>query len=969
MDTGHLHDFEDILKETELDSAKMVLRLTSELREKELEVAASRSKSFEEIQRNNKAKEAEFEALMRAQEDRIAKREQELARSLVEKESALWQKYQVMLDDAVARQRNEFEAERELLKTDIEKKETELAAQKKNLRLEMESLFKKWEAEREADFKSERETFIEELKLGRETAKKEGAERARQMEELWRQKLSQQEADYRSREALSAEEIRSQMRRERVDELKALNDRLNAEYSKREQELYAHYAGWLEENKNLIEDKYARRMEASASEYRDRTARLEDALAKTRQELENREQAWEEKYAELKKFFIEKEASLAAAEKDLQAQHLARERELAERHALLERELKEDAGRRRDALFKKEKALEQQFANNLAEFAGETERRLKTIEQREADLARQREETAGLRSQIGELLAQKQQELERTFEERSSLLRQSLEESYKIKEISLAKKYEEVEHQYALLNAQKDSALAKVDSLLLESARLKDALISRDSEARGVIEAERLRMEADLRRSEEQLQSRADKLKQDTLNREEALRAEYADRVQAEAARLAAQLKIKEEALEKERAALNARAAEMEGRFLEALKAREDEVTDNFRRHTEALKAQAEAARRSWEEEKAALTAAASENSEKTRTEEYGNAAKREEEMKIFFEGREKELRAAAAASAAAAERLLAETFAVKERDLQNRVKALESSLERANDEHASSAAALSAVKDEMKLMGARLEEGERERQKLIQENLTKARDLRQTLEKEFLDKIKDIEQNYLAQLTDLSKRSDEARRGEQDEYFRKLQYIKDDFGARLAAQAKDLEASYLERERSLSAALDSAYRLKEKALEARQAQLENNYQAVLSDKASRIDTDRELANSVGRLRDELEQKNRQLKETIAAYNTRLEELENKLRSDHDARKKDLEDGHRMRAAQLEAERSKLKSLLAQEQQLVTDLQKREAALQEGYAAREADLARRFKEARDRLEKDYQDKLKDLRGK
>ena len=40
--------------------------------------------------------------------------------------------------------------------------------------------------------------------------------RARQMEELWRLKLSQQETDYRSREAISAEEIRSQMRRERA---------------------------------------------------------------------------------------------------------------------------------------------------------------------------------------------------------------------------------------------------------------------------------------------------------------------------------------------------------------------------------------------------------------------------------------------------------------------------------------------------------------------------------------------------------------------------------------------------------------------------------------------------------------------------------------------------------------------------------------------------------------------------------
>ncbi|MEK7721582.1 MAG: hypothetical protein AAB359_04250, partial [Elusimicrobiota bacterium] len=105
---GAGHDFEDILKETELDSAKMVLRLTSELRDKELELASTRSRSFEEVQRNNKAKEAEFEALMRAQEERIARREQELARNLVEKESGLWKKYQTMLEDAITAHRGEL---------------------------------------------------------------------------------------------------------------------------------------------------------------------------------------------------------------------------------------------------------------------------------------------------------------------------------------------------------------------------------------------------------------------------------------------------------------------------------------------------------------------------------------------------------------------------------------------------------------------------------------------------------------------------------------------------------------------------------------------------------------------------------------------------------------------------------------------------------------------------------------------
>lgn len=963
---GMDRDFEDIMKETELDSAKMVLRLTSELREKEIEVATTRSRSFDEIQRNNKAKEAEFEALMRAQEERIAKREQDLARLLVEKESGLWQKYQAMLDDAIDRQRAEFEGERALLKADIEKKEAELAAQKKNLRAEMETLFKKWEAEREADFKTERETFIEELKLGRGTAQKEALERARQMEELWGQKLAQQEDDYKNREAITAEGIRSQMRRERVEELKVLNDRLNAEFSKREQELYAHYAAWLEENKKLIEEKAALRLQTAENEYKERTSRLEDSLEKLRAELAAREKAWADKYAEFKQFYAEKEAGLDNEARALEAQHLARERELAEKQETLARELREEAARRRDALARKEKDLEQQFANNLAEFAAESERRMKALETREARTAAERQELTMLREQIGSLLARKQAELEKTFEERNAIFRQSLEESLKIKEISLAKKYEEMERQYSALTAQKDAALARIDALLEDNAKLKDALVSRDSQAHGVLEAERARLDEQRRQLEEEFLVRETKLKEELQAREQAARAGYSSRLAEETNRLQARLKVKEEALEKEREALNKRAAEMESGFLTTLRGREAEVTENFRRNAEALKAQAEAARRGWEAEKAVLLAEAETRETRAREAERQKLAGREAELNAFYETREVELRRAADDGARAAERHLAENFSIKERDLAARVKAMEETLAKASGESEETARALGAAKEDLELLTRRLEESERERQKLIQENLTKARDLRQTLEKEFLDKLKDIEQNYLGQLTDLSKRSDEARKADQDEYFRKLQFVKDDFDARLTGQSKDLEASYLERERNITAALNEAFKLKEKALAARQAQLESSYQAMLAEKSAVIDNDRSLAENVERLKQELEQKNKQLKEAIDTHSSRLEDLEARLRADFEARRKELEDAQRMRAAQLEAERAKLKAMLDQEQELVTGLQKRETALQESYAEREADMTRRFKEARERLEKDYQDRIKDL---
>lgn len=963
---GMDRDYEDIMKETELDSAKMVLRLTSELREKEIEVATTRSRSFDEIQRNNKAKEAEFEALMRAQEERIAKREQDLGRLLVEKESGLWQKYQAMLDDAIGRQRAEFESERERLKADIDKKEAELAAQKKNLRVEMETLFKKWETEREADFKNERETFIEELKLGRGTAQKEALDRAKQMEELWGQKLAQQEEDYKNREALNAEAIRSQMRRERVDELKVLNDRLNAEFSKREQDLYAHYASWLEENKKLLEEKAALRLQASETEHRERTVRLSDSLEKLRAELAGREKAWADKYAELKQFYAEKEAGLDTEARALEVQYLARERELAEKHEALARDLREEAAHRKDALTRKEKDLEQQFANNLAEFAGETERRLKGIEARESRTAAERQELASLREQIGALLAQKQTELEKTFEERNALFRQSLEESLKIKEISLGKKYEDMERQYSAISAKKDAALAKIDSLLEENSNLKDALASRDSQAHGVIEAERLRLDEERRKLEQEFLAREAKNKDELQAREQAARADYAGRLAEETERLQARLKVKEAALEREREAMNKRTGEMEAGFMDTLRAREAEVTENFRRNADALKAQAEAARRGWEEEKAALLADAESRESRAREDERQRLAGREAEINSFYENREVELKRATDDAARAAERHISESFSIRERDLTSRVKALEESLAKATGESEAAARELGAAKEDLQLLTRRLDESESERQKLMQENLTKARDLRQTLEKEFLDKLRDIEQNYLGQLTDLSRRSDEARKADQDEYFRKLQFVKDDFDARLTAQSKDTESSYLERERNLTAALGEAFKLKEKAMAARQAQLESSYQAMLAEKSAVIDTDRSLADNVARLKEELEHKNKQLKGAIDTHSSRLEELETKLRANFEARRKELEDAQRMRAAQLEAERGKLKAMLDQEQQLVTDLQKRETALQESYTEREADMTRRFKEARERLEKEYQDRMKDL---
>ncbi|OGS16927.1 MAG: hypothetical protein A2234_08785 [Elusimicrobia bacterium RIFOXYA2_FULL_58_8] len=958
--------FEDLLGETELDSAKMVLRLTAELHEKDQELASMRSRSFEEIQRNNKTREEEFEKLIREQDNRIKKRESELARMLAEKESGLWQKYQLMITESVNRQRTESEAERALLITDIKKKEADLAAQKKNLRLETETLFKTWEKDREADFKIERETFEDKLRLARDLAQKEAAERIRQIEDLGREKLNQQETDFKNRALLAAEGIRSQMRRERVEELKTLNDRLSAEFAAREQEQYAHYTDWLEENKKTIEEKAARQAGILEREYRERVARTEDALTKARQELAAREGAWEEKHNELKKLYSEKEAALETAARQLQEQHLAQERSLTQRREALANEAKADTLRHQDILQKKEKEMAAELGARMADFEAEAARRSKALNERDARSTAERAELADLRARIGSLLAEKEAELEQTYEERQSLIRQSLEESLKIKETNLAKKEEDLVRQHTALAEQKDAALARVNALLAENSRLKDAMVSRDSEARAILDAERYTIDQERQRLEEDFREKSEKLKAELNEREQALRADYEDKFKNSQERLAAQLKIREAALEDERKSLSSHAAELEAGFLEALKKREAEVTDNFRRNAEIMRAQSEAARQAWKQEKTAMNAQAEQEAQRISAAALEAAARREEELKTFYENREKDARARAEQAVAAAQKHLTETFEIREHDLRGLVRDLEEKLAKIDDDGTVARREESAMKEELERLSRALEQSAGEKQSLIQENLTKARDLRQTLEREFLEKLKAIEQNYLSQLSEIAKRSDSTAKTEREDYFNKLQFMNDDFNARLAAQAKSLEATFMERERKLAASMEESFKLKGQALVARQEQLESSYQAMLSEKTSQIDMDRALAENVARTKDELEAKKRQLGETIASYDTRIDEMENKLRTDHEARKKDLEDGHRIRTSQLEAERAKLRGLLEQEQRLVADLQKREAALQDSYAAREAELARRFKEARERLEKDYQDRAQDL---
>ncbi|HLD29441.1 MAG TPA: hypothetical protein VJC03_03790, partial [bacterium] len=135
--------------DSELSAAKMVLRLADELRQKESEIAALRMKTMEELQSHRKAKNAELDAVSRVQEERISKRERELAGTWVRREAELWNKYQSMLESITEKHRAELEAERARFQAEMNRRDREIPEQRDRLRAEMESAYVRWEKERE----------------------------------------------------------------------------------------------------------------------------------------------------------------------------------------------------------------------------------------------------------------------------------------------------------------------------------------------------------------------------------------------------------------------------------------------------------------------------------------------------------------------------------------------------------------------------------------------------------------------------------------------------------------------------------------------------------------------------------------------------------------------------------------------------------------------------------------------------
>ncbi|OGS46855.1 MAG: hypothetical protein A3J79_14470 [Elusimicrobia bacterium RIFOXYB2_FULL_62_6] len=961
------NDFEDILRESEIDSAKMIFRLTSELKEKELELGSLRSRSFEELQRNNKAKEAEFEALINAQEERIKKREAEIGKQLVEKEAHLWQKYQTMLEDSIGTHRRELEGERTKLNSEVSAKEKEIIEQKKALRLEMEELFKKWEAEREADFKNERETFIAELKLGRETARREAEERAKQLDELWKEKLDQTRSELSARHELELEETKRKLRQEHTAETARLTEKLNTDFNQKELAINDNYAKWLADNKKLAEDNYSKRLAQIEADFQGRIAGLEDALKKTEEELARRQVLWENKHTELKRFYSQKEASLETAVKETEAALLNSEKELAARYERLEKELLAKAEKQKLDSLKKEQALDRELADRTADLQAQFSLREKSLAERETKLSVEREDLNHFRNQVTDIIHQREAELTKAFEERYNLLKHSLEESSRIKAMGLARKYEEVQKQYAILSGQKDDALTRAADLARETDELKKALAEKDKQFKAAEEkaaAEAAQLRAKL---ESEFSMRVQAAKDRLAGTEETLKKDHEEKLRAEVARVAEHLKISEAGLAAQREMLNKQAAELEAKFMDGLRNKETEVRENFRSTLANMDAQLESARRAHEAELAKMAGDREHEMMALRSEYEIRLKKKEAEFAGALDEAHKQAAGTALRQAAIEKKSAEDAFLVKVRDMETRRNMLEQSLAFAARDKEASQAQVLKLKEDIEVINMKLEQLQGEKQQLIQENLSKARDLRQTIEKEFTEKLENIEKNYLSQMADTIRRSEDKEHAQAGEYFKKLEFIKQEYNAKMARQVKEMEDAFLDRESKVRSALEENYRLKEKALTTRYEQMERNYAAVLSDKTMQLDTDRAMADSIYHLKQELENRNRDLNEKILSYDSKLEESKKVLESSYAAKMKEIQDSNRMKTAQLENERNKLKGVLAQESQLVADLQKREAALQEHFARKEAELTKEFKETRERLENDYQAKLKSLK--
>ncbi|MCK5583284.1 MAG: hypothetical protein KAI33_05815, partial [Elusimicrobiales bacterium] len=410
-------------------------------------------------------------------------------------------------------------------------------------------MFKKWEGEREGQFKLERETFINELQLGRDTAKKEADEKIEHINKIWRQKLRQKEEEFKTKHQLEIEEIQGQLREDSLKQTKNLTDKLNSEFKKREQELTLVYKNWITENKNLSKEEQESRVWKVENEYKKQTLRLSEMLKEVKEELEKSESDSKKNLLTIKQHYQKKEIELETLKKEIETNQKIRETNLEERYSNRETALLSRIKIKTEDLKNKEKSLEDAYGAKIKDLSLSMEDRNKRLNEQKQKLKREEQNLKNFKNRISNILKERESELESNIEQRYLLLKQSLEESFVLKEKNLLKKSDDLQKQSGILDEQKTS--------MFETIRI--------------------------------LENKNKKLDLNLFQKEEEIKNEYQKKLELEEERLSRRLKIKEEALERQRELLINQASILEDKFLDSLKEKEVETAKNFKQTVETL--------------------------------------------------------------------------------------------------------------------------------------------------------------------------------------------------------------------------------------------------------------------------------------------------------------------------------------------------------------------------------------------
>lgn len=988
-------DFEEIADTAELDAAKMVMRLAAELRDKDAELAALRLKAMEEVQRHRKAKDAEVEAVASAQEERMSGRERELAEMWVKKEAELWQKYQMLLDAALSKNREELEEERKRFQEELRKREAELPTQRNLLRREMEDAFKRWEAEREEQLKYERETFVRELELGREVAHKEARERIVQVEEIWKQKLAQQERELNARYQSDIQTSRRKIREEafkevgRMEEeyaskslamdgeIKALRENLQADFDRKEEELHSRYQDWMEENRRGMETETERRQKKVEADYKAQLSRVSGSVARLESELSSRETEWRQKYDELQAHFHNKELNLERMRKDMTGENLANENGLAQKYQQMESELRVALARQREELDRREQQLREEASRRENELSRAAETRQAELEEQAARLSREQQELGRRQSELSNLFRQREQELAKAYDDRLKSFQLSIEESFKVREQTIAARCQQMEKQQETILHQKESAFEQLKRLKDENASLKNQLEMKENAVAEKISQEQQKSREHREKFELAVHRRQEKLEAQYIEKEQQLARAYSEKLEMERARLEAQSKIREKAISEREQKLQQEALAGQTRLLEELNAKEAEMELRYQEGVRNLAKELEESRGRHEAETARLRAGLEEEKKNLKEEVSALERRLKEENEAALKKAEESHRAeiarigeeAVSRHESGLARALGESEEQHKRkilELENTNRLLEQQCQSLVRAQVSAAEDEKITKEQLQSLYLQIQQMESEKQRFQTVLERKCREAGKQAEEEYRRRAEKAESDYSVWRAKFAEDAHERERTREAGHLQKLEMLRQELSSKYRNQAEELERIYMEKESSALKAMEENYALIEKTLEARYQQMEKSYQAVLINRTMAVEQDKRLAGDITKLKEELESKAAELTSKLQSEDKRNREIRDKLEREYEKRKAELEESNRIRAVQVENERAKLSAWMLQEEKLLSELQKRELVLRETASRKEAELEDKFEKNRARLEKEYAVKLKEV---